>query len=73
MKNILKKEMKIIQKTLFGDEDITMKLKLGSYEAFFNKFKVKRAKSSDDCYTPPAVYDAILGWLKERVDLSGRE
>lgn len=65
--------MKIIQKTLFGDEDITMKLKLGSYEAFTNKFKVKRAKSSDDCYTPPAVYDAVLGWLKERVDLSGRE
>ncbi|MBE6468935.1 MAG: hypothetical protein E7001_03005 [Coriobacteriaceae bacterium] len=28
---------------------------------FEEKFKPKR--TTDDCYTPPAVYDAVLGWV----------
>ena len=29
------------------------------YDAFVEKFKPK--KTTDDCYTPPLVYDAIRG------------
>lgn len=38
--------------------------KLNDYEGFVEKFKAK--KTTDDCYTPPAVYEAVLGWVKER-------
>lgn len=40
------------------------------YDGFVEKFKPK--KTTDDCYTPPAVYDAILGWLRENVDIENR-
>lgn len=40
------------------------------YEAFVEKFRPKR--TTDDCYTPPEVYDAILEWLGENADLSGK-
>lgn len=30
------------------------------YKAFIDKFKPK--KTTDDCYTPPNVYEAVLGW-----------
>ena len=40
------------------------------YEAFVEKFRPKR--TTDDCYTPPEVYDAILAWLGENADLSGK-
>lgn len=32
------------------------------YDGFVEKFKPN--KTTDDCYTPPAVYDAILGWIQ---------
>lgn len=32
------------------------------YGAFVEKFKPK--KTTDDCYTPPNVYEAILGWVR---------
>lgn len=38
-----------------------------SYEAFVEKFKPK--KTTDDCYTPPAVYDAVLGWVRKEYGL----
>ena len=41
------------------------------YGGFVEKFKPR--KTTDDCYTPPAVYDAILGWIRENVDIEGRE
>jgi len=41
------------------------------YEVFVKKFEPK--KTTDDCYTPSAVYDAVLGWVAEAVDISGRE
>ena len=41
------------------------------YDGFVEKFKPK--KTTDDCYTPPAVYDAILGWLRENANIEGRE
>ena len=36
--------------------------RLNDYEGFTEKFKPK--KTTDDCYTPPAIYEAVLGWLK---------
>lgn len=42
--------------------------KLNDYEAFVEKFKAK--KTTDDCYTPPAVYEAVLGWVRERYGLT---
>lgn len=33
------------------------------YDAFVGKFKPKR--TTDDCFTPPEVYEAVLGWLRE--------
>ena len=31
------------------------------YQAFVDKFKA--AKTTDDCYTPPEIYDEIAGWV----------
>ena len=48
-----------------------MKKRQDDYEAFVAKFERKRP--SDDCYTPPEVYDIVLGWLGEQVDLRGAQ
>ena len=40
------------QETLFSDNP--------EYEAFVEKFKPK--KTTDDCYTPPLVYEAVKKW-----------
>ncbi|PNE29205.1 hypothetical protein BHU09_02745 [Tannerella sp. oral taxon 808] len=48
-----------------------MKKPQEDYEAFVAKFERKR--TSDDCYTPPEVYDIVLGWLSEQVDLAGAQ
>ena len=45
--------------------------KLNNYEAFVEKFKPK--KTTDDCYTPPYIYDTVLQWLRRNADLEGRE
>lgn len=42
------------------------------YEAFVSKFDSKAPKNTDDCYTPQPVYDAILTWLKNQVNIEGR-
>lgn len=64
-----------IQTTMF---DVSTMLKAPSsrrrhedYGAFVKKFELK--KTTDDCYTPAAVYDAVLEWVAEVVDISGRE
>lgn len=44
---------------------------LNDYEGFVEKFKPK--KTTDDCYTPTEIYDTVLEWLGENVDLKGRE
>ena len=33
------------------------------YDEFVNKFKPK--KTTDDCYTPPAIYEAVLSWCEK--------
>ena len=63
-------------KDLFGNDipDVISQKKsdvFNDYDGFVEKFKPK--KTTDDCYTPPAVYDAILGWLRENADIEGRE
>ena len=35
-------------------------MKSKTYEEFVDKFKPK--KTTDDCYTPPAIYEVIRDW-----------
>ena len=42
-----------------------------TYEEFVAKFRPK--KTTDDCYTPPAVYDAVMAWAMKEYRLEGRE
>ncbi len=42
-----------------------------SYENFVEKFKPK--KTTDDCYTPPLVYEAVKEWAINEFDWQGRE
>lgn len=46
------------QKGLFDD-----------YDGFVDKFKPK--KTTDDCYTPPAVYDYVLQYVADHCDIDG--
>ena len=41
------------------------------YDAFLEKFKPK--KTTDDCYTPPNIYEAVKTWAVEEYSLQGRE
>ena len=41
------------------------------YDAFLDKFKEKH--TTDDCFTPPAVYEAIKAWAVKTYGLEGRE
>ena len=38
------------------------------YNAFVDKFKPK--KTTDDCYTPPNIYEAVAGWVAEEYGLN---
>ena len=40
------------------------KLKFEDYDGFVEKFKPK--KTTDDCYTPPEVYDVVADYVTER-------
>ena len=42
-----------------------------AYEDFIEKFKPK--KTTDDCYTPPNIYDAVRDWAIERYDLQKKK
>lgn len=42
-------------------------MKNESYEEFVEKFKPK--KTTDDCYTPPEVYEVIKDWVCRRYDI----
>ena len=41
-----------------------------TYEQFTEKFIPKR--TTDDCYTPPQVYEALLQWAVSHLHLEGR-
>ena len=42
-----------------------------SYDEFVDKFKPKL--TTDDCYTPPIVYEAVLKWCREHLDMGDAE
>jgi len=44
------------------------KVKFDDYKGFVNKFKPK--KTTDDCYTPAIVYDAIAAWVVNEYGVS---
>ena len=46
------------------------KAKFENYEGFVEKFKLK--KTTDDCYTPPKVYDAVLQFVGTLADTVNR-
>ena len=41
-----------------------------TYDEFVNKFKPKL--TTDDCYTPPVVYEAVKEWACDHFDITGR-
>lgn len=43
-----------------------------AYEEFVAKFDTSAAKTTDDCYTPQEVYNAVLNWVHERCDIAKR-
>ena len=51
---------------------MSRQLSFTDYDGFVEKFKPK--KTTDDCYTPPAVYEAVLDYVNRNVSpLEGRE
>ena len=40
------------------------------YKQFVEKFKPK--KTTDDCYTPGYIYDALLKWVVNSLSTDGR-
>ena len=53
-------------------ETVKMELEdFTQYDDFVEKFKPK--KTTDDCYTPKNVYDAVKDWAVKRYGLEGRE
>lgn len=67
--------MKVVD--LFGNtletiEPVKRKREKGlfdDYEGFVQKFEAK--KTTDDCYTPPEVYNEVLAWVREQCDVEG--
>lgn len=63
---------------LFGEDEMIVPLRVAkqskteTYEEFVAKFDKVAPKTTDDCYTPQGVYDAVLSWLREEVDLGTR-
>ena len=44
--------------------------KMQDYDEFVEKFKPK--KTTDDCYTPPLVYEAVLEWARMHLGIGDR-
>lgn len=42
-------------------------IKSKTYEEFVEKFKPK--KTTDDCYTPPEIYEVIKDWVCKRYNI----
>lgn len=70
-----------MQHTLFPEYDVlpsspaavrpskSRQERLNDYDGFVEKFKPKQ--TTDDCYTPPAVYDVVLDWVRKNCDIEG--
>ena len=59
------------QLELFRDLPVKRKKASKEYGEFTDKFKVKL--TTDDCYTPEAVYNAVRDWTVKEFGLEGRE
>ena len=65
----------IKQLDLFGEEvrpkakRVQGQVGRDNYKEFVAKFKTRM--TTDDCYTPVEAYEAVLGWLREKVDIEG--
>ena len=65
------------QLSLFGDEvkisaKRTKQEVFKDYDAIVAKFNADAPKTTDECYTPQPVYDAVLEWLRGKVNIEGR-
>lgn len=71
-------KMKAVQRSLFDDKDVVIQAKKSKralfedYDAFLAKFNAEAPKTTDECYTPQPVYDAVLEWLRGQVDIEDR-
>ena len=61
---------KIVQYNIFGEAE-PVEVAPRGYDAFIAKFK--RKKTTDDCYTPQPVFDAVLNFVGTLTDLEGVE
>lgn len=48
---------------------LTFEDESAEYAAFVKKFHLRK-KNTDDCYTPLAVYDAVLAWVRNRYQIT---
>jgi len=68
--------VRVIQKSLFEElEDTVIEKRhrrktFEDYGSFVGKFKAK--KTTDDCYTPQPVYDAVLSFCRRYFSVAGR-
>lgn len=58
------------QGVLFEELERDEAPQLSEYDAFVEKFKPK--KTTDDCYTPPNIYDVVATWVGEEYGLDRR-
>jgi hypothetical protein len=63
---------------LFGNDEMVIATKKNvkpdlftNHDAFVEKFEAK--KTTDDCYTPKAVYDCVLAYVRRNCDIEGCE
>lgn len=57
--------MTLVQLNIFNEREIITPKSSNSYDNFVKKFE--RKKTTDDCYTPPRVYDAVLQYVENYI------
>lgn len=55
---------------VMSDNNAGQSLNAEDYEQWLSKFEAR--KTTDDCYTPAAVYQAVLDWATSEYSLAGR-
>lgn len=43
-----------------------------NYDEFVAKFNKEKPKTTDDCYTPPEIYEVVLDWANENLNIGDR-
>ena len=70
-------DIELLEQELFSIENIDME-EFGfdlsdEYENFVDKFQTGTTMTTDDCYTPQNIYDAIKDYVIEKYNLTGRK